>query len=386
MPLQENSRRCLNAVRCGTILHEVFLEVAMPNFHRIIRNIRMGWSASRLKNGLSDFTVLDNFLESPSSQGAAPNSYEFMKAYLRYQINPKVTELASKIPSLVELLSTISETSEKRDQGSLMVDKRFQGEAMEVVLREGFHNTLFIINTGHSIPVGVRLMTVLGLPVVFSEDMGQLKSEKWISRLRAQCLSFSEEISRPDVPIITDSLVSLLDCHSTYPKSHLLPKYDSLTEKGITKVVLLDEIRLGSASIEYCQIEAYLKELIKSGIEVKRFGIDYRQSAPFTHSRYETATFKRAIRDIADHKTSFDLLERSVIRYKESPIEKFSDSFYAQSKDGKRYVMRDDKMYKKVDGFSKNMDPEEVSEFKEAIEKFESQRASKKRKRSAKYT
>ena len=83
MPLQENSRRCLNAVRCGTILHEVFLEVAMPNFHRIIRNIRMGWSASRLKNGLSDFTVLDNFLESASSQAAATGSYDFMDAYLK---------------------------------------------------------------------------------------------------------------------------------------------------------------------------------------------------------------------------------------------------------------------------------------------------------------
>jgi len=54
----------------------------MLNFHKIIRDIQVGLNKSWLKSGLSNFTLLGNYLKRSKSQGATPNYYDFMNAYL----------------------------------------------------------------------------------------------------------------------------------------------------------------------------------------------------------------------------------------------------------------------------------------------------------------
>ncbi|GEM_PF-6622182 len=258
----------------------------------------------------------------------------------------KMSNLISKIPSLKELALTINADTKERDDYALTVDQNFQKQAMEVIEQEGIHNTLFIIDTGHSIPVGFRLFAAYGLPIIMAEDIKCL-DEVIVNRLKGQCLSFAGEIQFTNTAI-TDSLGVMLECHADSFNPELLPKYNDLVSKGIKKVVLLDEIRLGSASIANCRIEPYLNELKKYALSVKRIGIDYRQSERASVSICEpTAPTFFNLNEIHGvslftldriHSSSLPYNRNRKIVYKESPVEKLDESAYAQSKNGKRYV------------------------------------------------
>lgn len=271
----------------------------------------------------------------------------------------EVSILAIKIPSLNKLVSAIDSETKEREGSEFDIDKRFQQQAEDVIKKEGVHNTLFIVNTGHSIPVGFRLFTTYSLPVIFAEDIGCLE-EVVLRRLKGQCFSFAKEVQNANATI-TDSQVVMLDCHASSYSTAQLPNHNYLASKNIKKVVLLDEIRLGPASTESCRIKAYLDELRGNGLEVKRIGIDYRQSKITNDAVFSNQSFFRE-RRTHERRTP----GRRTIVDRESPVE-INDSIYAQSKGDKRYILRDGEFYKIVNGHKREMDTQEIAEFKEAI-------------------
>jgi hypothetical protein len=60
-------------------------------------------------------------------------------------------------------------------------------------------------------------------------------------------------------------------------------------------------------------------------------------------------------------------LTRTIIEYKDEPIEAIGKDVYAQSRNGKRYINRGNEFYKIIDGFKKEMSQSEIEEFKKAI-------------------
>jgi len=60
--------------------------------------------------------------------------------------------------------------------------------------------------------------------------------------------------------------------------------------------------------------------------------------------------------------------------YKDEPVEKRGDQFYAQNREGKRYIYNDHRYYKIVDGYEKPMSELEIEGFSQAITESKEER------------
>lgn len=242
-------------------------------------------------------------------------------------------------------------SSKPRDVYCSQVDEKFINQS-EIVFTSNPSDipTLYIIVTGHSIPVG-KFLSEKGVSTIWTQNINEFKHDANKKRVLAQLESFSITMTSMSPE---GSQAFLLDCHEAYDVSNL-PNFEDLRDRSINRIILMEEtqpgekeIREGASSV----IHNYLKEMRDTyGVECKVFGIDYRQS-PQVHTE-ELAFF-----------ASFT--------YTPKEVEKFSDTFYCQSKLGERWVLRDLKYYKIFnDGSEDAMSSEERIEFQRSIqEKF----------------
>lgn len=189
-----------------------------------------------------------------------------------------------------------------RDDKRLSVDLGFCRCAEDVVYEFPHNvNTFYIINTGHSIPVGARLLSSYHIPcTVFMRQVGL--SGASLIRVFSQLTAFGQEIKESSATTACASFAWLLDCHvgeryrlddamgkrvidfnkTTY--LNRLPKSSDLRDKDVRKVVVMVEyspqISLEISDLKdtpYANFSYYLEMLVEDGLDVVIRGIDCRK-------------------------------------------------------------------------------------------------------------
>ncbi len=252
------------------------------------------------------------------------------------------------LSELLKLQGQVTESS-GRTGSMLSVDQNFVNESRKALSNIDITNTLVIVNTGHSIPIGL-LFVEQGYSLAWYQDVSKFE-KPCLDRLRDQLKSYPlTEQKSSGVDSIPN--VILLDVHEPISTENF-PSSEQLYNAGIRKIVEIAEMPPGKYEVYKGDLlGAFYTECESKGISTQRFGVDNRNRGT-TYSTQAMSGFSN----------------RQLI-YRDSKVERLGDDFFAQSKDGKRYIFNNGEYYKIVNDFRKVMIEAELEEFSKAIEEF----------------
>lgn len=187
-----------------------------------------------------------------------------------------------------------------RREEELSVDLGFRYWASKVIEEFGVENTFYIVNTGHSIPIGALLLSHYKIPTHAFMRQCSLNGPN-LHRIFCQLSSFGWEICNSHSTHCS-SMAWLLDCHCgqdsyfdhEHKQRHILnftsatylnwmPKVDNLKQNEIKQIVVLLEycpqLKISIKNLEntsYHNFSTYLEMLQAAGFQVILRGVDCR--------------------------------------------------------------------------------------------------------------